>query len=366
MLIKVEHLRKEFSPEVIPIRDLSCEIGQGDVISIIGPSGTGKSTFLNLLNRLEEPTAGKIWFDGEDTTAPGYDLNEMRKKMGMVFQSFNLFSHLTLAENIMLGPVRLLGRSRQQAYDTAIRLLQTVGLADRALSLPHELSGGQQQRAAIARAMAMEPKVLLLDEPTSALDPTMVGEVLAVIRSLARSRVTMLIVTHEMNFAREVSDRVFYLDEGTVYEEGTPEQIFGHPLKENTRRFIRKLKVLELNINSRNYDFLGTAGEINRYCNKNQIPWKTAHRVRLAFEELVQQILIPVLAQPDIQTVIEYSEAGESAVMTVHYNGPAFDVTEKGEELALKVLKSAVSDMSYTWDENAERPNQAVLHIRTA
>ena len=366
MLIKVEHLRKEFSPEVIPIRDFNCEIGQGDVISIIGPSGTGKSTFLNLLNRLEEPTAGKIWFDGEDTTAPGYDLNEMRKKMGMVFQSFNLFSHLTLAENIMLGPVRLLGRSRQQAYDTALSLLKTVGLADRALSFPHELSGGQQQRAAIARAMAMEPKVLLFDEPTSALDPTMVGEVLAVIRSLARSGVTMLIVTHEMNFAREVSNRVFYIDEGAVYEEGAPDQIFDHPQKENTRRFICKLKVLEMNIDSWNYDFLGMAGEIDQYCSKNQIPYKTAHRVRLAFEELVQQMLIPVLAQPDIQTVIEYSEAEESAVLTVRYGGPAFNVTKQGNELSLKVLQSAVSDMAYTWDETAERPNQAVLRIRTA
>ena len=366
MLIKVEHLRKEFTPDVVPIRDFNCEIEQGDVISIIGPSGTGKSTFLNLLNRLEEPTGGKIWFDDEDTTAPGYDLNHMRKKMGMVFQSFNLFSHLTLAENIMLGPVRLLGRSRQQAYDTALKLLKTVGLADRALSLPSELSGGQQQRAAIARAMAMEPKVLLFDEPTSALDPTMVGEVLAVIRDLARSGVSMLIVTHEMAFARAISSRVFYMDGGGIYEEGTPEQIFDHPLKENSRRFIRKLKVLELNIDSRDYDFLGMAGEIDRYCSKNQIPYTTAHRVRLAFEELVQQMLIPALKHPDIQTVIEYSEAEESAVLTVRYNGPAFDVTADGDALSLKVLRSAVSDMAYAWDENAERPNQAVLRIRTA
>ena len=282
----------------------------------------------------------------------------------MTFQSFNLFSYLTLAENIMLGPARLLGRSRQQAYDTALRLLQSVGLADRTLSLPQELSGGQQQRAAIARAMAMEPKVLLLDEPTSALDPTMVGEVLAVIRSLARSGVTMLIVTHEMNFAREVSDRVFYIDEGTVYEEGTPEQIFDHPQRENTRRFIRKLKVLELNIGNRGYDFLGMAGEIDRYCSKNQIPYRTANRIRLAFEELVHQMLIPALAQPDIRTVIEYSEAGESAVMTVNYNGPTFDVTARGEELPLKVLQSAVSEMEYTRDENAELPNRAVMRIR--
>ena len=171
VLIKVENLRKEFSPKVIPIRDFNCEIEQGDVISIIGPSGTGKSTFLNLLNRLEEPTAGKIWFDGEDTTAPGYDLNEMRKKMGMVFQSFNLFSHLTLAENIMLGPVRLLGKSRRQAYDTALRLLKTVGLGDRALSLPQELSGGQQQRAAIARGWLWSPKCFCSTSPLQPWTP---------------------------------------------------------------------------------------------------------------------------------------------------------------------------------------------------
>ncbi|MBR3738831.1 MAG: amino acid ABC transporter ATP-binding protein, partial [Clostridia bacterium] len=202
--------------------------------------------------------------------------------------------------------------------------------------------------------------------PTSALDPTMVGEVQAVIRDLSKTGKTMMIVTHEMNFARAISNRVFYMDEGGIYEDGTPEQIFDHPQKENTRRFIRKLKVLELNIENRDYDFFGMAGEIDQYCNKNQIPYKTAHRVRLAFEELVQQMLIPVLPQPDIQTVIEYSEADESAVLTVRYNGPAYDAIKQGNELSLKVLQSAVSDMAYTWGENAERPNQAVLRIRTA
>ncbi|MBR3106928.1 MAG: amino acid ABC transporter ATP-binding protein, partial [Clostridia bacterium] len=222
------------------------------------------------------------------------------------------------------------------------------------------------QRIAIARTLAMDPDIILLDEPTSALDPTMVGEVQAVIRDLSKTGKTLMIVTHEMNFARAISNRVFYMDEGGIYEDGSPEQIFDHPQRENTRRFIRKLKVLELNIDSRDYDFLGMAGEIDQYCNKNQIPYKTAHRVRLAFEELVQQMLIPTLAQPDIQTVIEYSEAEESAVLTVRYNGPAFDVTAKGEALPLKVLKSAVSDMAYTWDDNAERPNQVTMHIRTA
>ncbi|MBR3106676.1 MAG: amino acid ABC transporter ATP-binding protein, partial [Clostridia bacterium] len=223
-----------------------------------------------------------------------------------------------------------------------------------------------KQRIAIARTLAMDPDIILFDEPTSALDPTMVGEVQAVIRDLSKTGKTLMIVTHEMNFARAISNRVFYMDEGGIYEDGSPEQIFDHPQRENTRRFIRKLKVLELNIENKDYDFLGMAGEIEQYCNKNQIPYKTAHRVRLAFEELVQQMLIPTLAQPDIQTVIEYSEAEESAVLTVRYSGPAFDLTKKGDELSLRVLQSAVADMAYAWDENAERPNQATLHIRTA
>ena len=364
-MIKIEHLKKAY-PNAVPLKDVSVEIRDGDVISVIGPSGTGKSTLLRCINLLEKPTEGHIWVDGVDVTDPECDLGRVRQKMGMVFQSFNLFGHLTVIENIMLAPVDLLGKSRQEAYDEGMRLLRTVGLAEKALNYPDELSGGQKQRIAIARTLAMDPDIILLDEPTSALDPTMVGEVQAVIRDLSKTGKTLMIVTHEMNFARAICNRVFYMDEGSIYEDGSPEQIFDHPQKENTRRFIRKLKVLELNIQNRDYDFLGMAGEIDQYCNKNQIPYKTASRIHLAFEELVQQMLIPVLPQPDIQAVIEYSEAEESAYLTVRYGGPSFDVTVKGEKLSLKVLQSAVSDMAYTWDENAERPNQAVLHIRKA
>ena len=364
-MIRIEHLKKEYA-NVTPLKDVNVEIHDGDVISVIGPSGTGKSTLLRCINLLEKPTAGKIWFDDQEITDPKCDINKVRQRMGMVFQSFNLFGHKTVIENIMLAPMVLLGRSKQEAYDTGMRLLRTVGLAEKAFNYPDELSGGQKQRIAIARTLAMDPDVILLDEPTSALDPTMIGEVQAVIRDLARTGKTLLIVTHEMKFARAICSRVFFMDEGGIYEDGSPEQIFDHPQRENTRRFIRKLKVLELNIENKDYDFLGMAGEIEQYCNKNQIPYKTAHRVRLAFEELVQQMLIPTLAQPDIQTVIEYSEAEESAVLTVRYSGPAFDLTKKGDELSLRVLQSAVADMAYAWDENAERPNQATLHIRTA
>ncbi len=351
MLIKVERLRKEFSPEVVPVRDFNCEIEQGDVISIIGPSGTGKSTFLNLLNRLEEPTEGKRWFDGEDTTAPGYDLNEMRKKMGMVFQSFNLFSHLTLAENVMLGPVTLLGRSRQQAYDTALGLLRTVGLADRALSFPHELSGGQQQRAAIARAMAMEPKVLLFDEPTSALDPTMVGEVLAVIRGLAKSGVTMLIVTHEMSFAREVSNRIFYLDEGVVYEEGNPSQIFERPQREKTRLFVRNVKVFRWNARESGKDFIGLSSELESFAYRNMMSPEITRKTRLLIEEVLAQIARSAdINAAELSVSMEYADRKQEAATAVEWLGSAFNPIEEGDEYSRRMIRHVCPDTAWTAD----------------
>ena len=362
-MIRIEHLKKAY-PNVTPLKDVSVDIHHGDVISVIGPSGTGKSTLLRCINLLEKPTDGRIWIDGTEVTAPGCDLGKVRQKMGMVFQSFNLFGHLTVIENIMLAPVDLLGKSRQDAYDEGMRLLRMVGLSEKALNYPDELSGGQKQRIAVARTLAMDPEIILLDEPTSALDPTMVGEVQAVIRDLATTGKTMMIVTHEMNFARAISNRVFYMDEGGIYEDGTPEQIYDHPQKENTRRFVRKLKVLEFSIESRHYDFLATAGEIDKYSRKNQIPWKMANRIRLAFEELVQQTLIPALKHPDIRIVIEYSEVAESATMTVRYNGPAFDATTQEEGLSRKVLESTVSEMIYERTDDPECTNQVTLHIR--
>ena len=218
-MISIQHLKKVY-PNVTPFSDVNVKIEKGEVISIIGPSGTGKSTLLRCLNLLETPTSGEIIVDGEAITAKGADISAVRRKMGMVFQAFNLFSHLTVIENIMLGPVDLLKLSRQEAYDEGMHLLNTVGLAEKALSYPDELSGGQKQRVAIARALAMKPEIILFDEPTSALDPTMVSEVLSVIRSLAREGLTMMIVTHEMKFARDVSTRIFYMDEGGIYEDG--------------------------------------------------------------------------------------------------------------------------------------------------
>jgi len=361
-MIRIEHLKKEY-PNVTPLKDVSVEIRDGNVISVIGPSGTGKSTLLRCINQLEKPTAGKIWVDDVEITDPRCDINKVRQKMGMVFQSFNLFGHKTVIENIMLAPMDLLGKSKQEAYDTGMRLLRTVGLAEKALNYPDELSGGQKQRIAIARTLAMDPDVILLDEPTSALDPTMVGEVQAVIRDLAKTGKTMMIVTHEMNFARAISNRVFYMDEGGIYEDGTPEQIFEHPRRENTRRFVRRLKVLELTIESRDYDFLGMAGEIMAYCGKNQIAPKLSNRVQLTFEEAVQMIL-PALENPRLQAVCEYSESTERAEWTLHYGGAHRDLTQTDDELALAVLKGMTERMEYTWNEGAELPNELRLTVR--
>ena len=239
-MIETLNLCKSFgSLEVL--RDISERVDQGEVISIIGPSGSGKSTFLRCLNLLEVPSSGSVFFDGVELTAKGVDIDRHRQKMGMVFQQFNVFPHLTVLENITLAPVLLKKRGPQDAADYAMQLLARVGLSDKAQEHPRRLSGGQKQRLAIVRALAMDPEVMLFDEPTSALDPEMVGEVLAVIQDLVKNGMTTLIVTHEMGFAREVSTRVLFMDEGRIAEQGPPEAIFNKPQNPRTREFLGKV-----------------------------------------------------------------------------------------------------------------------------
>ncbi|HIS01925.1 MAG TPA: amino acid ABC transporter ATP-binding protein [Candidatus Excrementavichristensenella intestinipullorum] len=239
-MITTKGLTKDFGALHV-LRGIDQHVEKGEVVVVIGPSGSGKSTFLRCLTLLEEPTAGQIFLDGEEITAKHVDINRIRRRMGMVFQQFNLFPHKTVLENIMLAPVHLKMATKEQAKEKAMALLERVGLTDKAQSYPKQLSGGQQQRIAIVRALAMDPEVMLFDEPTSALDPEMVGEVLEVMKSLARSGMTMVVVTHEMGFAREVGDRVLFMDEGLVVEEGTPEQVFGNPQNKRTQDFLSKL-----------------------------------------------------------------------------------------------------------------------------
>lgn len=240
VLIKVENLHKDFGGLQV-LKGIDFQVRKGEVVSIIGPSGGGKSTFLRCLNLLEEPTRGKIWFAGEEITAPGVNVNRHRQKMGMVFQHFNVFPHLTVKENITLAPVMLKKKTKEEASEMADKLLERVGLLDKANEYPRRLSGGQKQRLAIVRALAMEPDVMLFDEPTSALDPEMVGEVLEVIKQLAEEGMTIVTVTHEMGFAREVSDRVLFFDGGVIAEEGTPEQVFDNPQNPRTKEFLSKV-----------------------------------------------------------------------------------------------------------------------------
>ena len=240
VLIKVENLQKSFG-ELSVLDGIDLDINKGDVLVIVGPSGSGKSTFLRCLNRLEESTGGSIFFDGEDITDPKVNINKHRQKMGMVFQQFNLFPHLTIMRNLTIGPMKLLGKSKEEAEARAQELLDRVGLGDRANSYPNQLSGGQKQRIAIVRALAMEPEVMLFDEPTSALDPEMVGEVLEVMQELARDGMTMVCVTHEMGFAREVASRVIFIDGGKIVEEGPPTEIFTNPKHPRLQDFLSKV-----------------------------------------------------------------------------------------------------------------------------
>ncbi len=239
-ILRVESLQKSFD-EIKVLKGISTEIKRGEVVCIIGASGSGKSTFLRCLNLLEEPTGGNIYFDGIDITDPKININQHRQKMGMVFQQFNLFPHMTVLKNMTIAPIKVLGLSNEEAEERALKLLERVGLADRADSYPSQLSGGQKQRVAIVRALCMQPEVMLFDEPTSALDPEMVGEVLDVMKQLAKEGMTMAVVTHEMGFAREVADRVFFIDEGVIAEEGTPNEVFNNPKSPRLQDFLSKV-----------------------------------------------------------------------------------------------------------------------------
>ncbi len=239
-MIKVENLHKKFD-ELNVLNGIDIEIQEGQVVCVIGPSGSGKSTFLRCLNMLETPTDGHIYFNNEDLTDPKININLHRQKMGMVFQQFNLFPHMTVLENMTTAPKMLLGLSKADAEERAMQLLARVGLADRADAYPNQLSGGQKQRVAIVRALCMEPEVMLFDEPTSALDPEMVGQVLDVMKDLANQGMTMVVVTHEMGFAREVGDHIVFIDEGVILEQGTPEELFENPQSERLKTFLAKV-----------------------------------------------------------------------------------------------------------------------------
>lgn len=355
-MIKIEHLSKKFG-DLVVLKDISTEIKTGEVVTIIGPSGTGKSTLLRCLNLLETPSGGSITINGEDILDKKTDVAKVRQKMNMVFQSFNLFSHLSVMENLTLGPIKLQGISEQEAQTKALELLRLVGLAEKADSYPDELSGGQQQRVAIARCLAMEPDIILFDEPTSALDPTMIREVLSVIRRLAKEGMTMAIVTHEMDFARDVSNRVLYMDEGLIYEEGTPEQIFEHPQKEKTRAFINRILSYTRRITSPDYDLYAINAEIEAFCEKQILPKKTRNNLLLLVEELLQ-IYTPYLGSVVLDMTITYSEKNDRLELICESTGEQANPIESeslDDELGLMIIRNLTESIDYQWINGKNR-----------
>ncbi len=285
VLISISGLEKSFEEGLVVLDGIDAEIRKGEVISIIGPSGTGKSTFLRCLNLLGKPTGGSVLVGGKDILSRYANVPMLRRKMGMVFQSFNLFDGMSVIDNITLAPVKLLGKTPSQAAEKAMELLRLVGLAEKANAYPAQLSGGQKQRIAIARALAMEPEILLFDEPTSALDPTMVSEVLAVMRLLAKQGMTMLVVTHEMRFAREVCNRVFFMAEGHIYEENSPAELFENPQKELTKVFINQIREFNYRIETADYDYYGMMGAMVVFAEKYNMSYQTITNLQLAVEE---------------------------------------------------------------------------------
>lgn len=360
-MIKVEHLAKKFGTLSV-LEDINVEIHKGEVISIIGPSGTGKSTFLRCLNLLETPTSGSIFIDGVDILSKHTDVPQIRRKMGMVFQSFNIFSHLSVLENLTIGQVKLLGRNKEEAEIKAKELLKMVGLAEKAYSFAEELSGGQKQRVAIARCLSMDPEIILFDEPTSALDPTMVSEVLAVIRRLARDGMTMAIVTHEMDFARDVSNRVFYMDEGLIYEDGPPQQIFSNPAKPKTRAFINRIRSFFYHIDSPDYDLYAMNAEIEHFCEKHVLTNKTVNNVLLIIEECLS--INAALGKPfNIDLTISYSEKHDSLEITFDTVGEEENIfdTIGEDDLSLTIIKGMTDNIEY---QNIEGRNKIIMYMK--
>ena len=284
-MLKLIHIKKSFG-DITPLKDVNATINKGDVITIIGPSGTGKSTLIRCINRLDDATSGEIIFHEKNIYDENYNIIDVRKKIGMIFQSYTLFNNLNVIENLTVAPINIYKINKGEAYEKARELLKRFSLIDKENNYPHELSGGQKQRVAILRAIMVEPEILLFDEPTSALDPTMVDEVINIINDLNKKGLTMLIVTHDLNFARKVSKRVFYMDEGTVYEEGTPEEIFDNPKKEKTKNFINKINSFNKTIDKTSFNLLLFISEFVKYLNNKNVNIKTVNLLSVLIEEI--------------------------------------------------------------------------------
>ena len=359
-LIEVKGLYKSFG-DLEVLRNVNLTVEEGEKIAIIGGSGCGKSVFLRSLELLEVPDDGQIFIDGEEITARHANVNKIRRKMGMVYQKFYLFSHMNVMDNLCLAPVKLAGMSRADAEAHAMDWLAKVGLTSKAYAMPANLSGGQQQRIAICRSLMMNPKVLLFDEPTSALDPTMVGEVLAMIRMLTKHNMTMLIVTHEMNFAREVADRVLFFADKGIYEQGTPKEIFDAPKGEKTIAFIRKLKYFGYEVTDRNFDLLAMQGGIRNFAEKYGLGSRLAYRLELCSDELIHEMIAGCYSENapvKIGLDISYSEADGSTMISLTSAGKSFNpfkVDDDDVHLGVSMLKNTAKKIAHSFTEGLNR-----------
>ncbi len=359
-LIEVRDLKKSFgSLDVLKGIDLTVE--QGERIAIIGGSGCGKSVFLRSLCLLEKPDAGQVFIDGQEITANGARVDEIRRSMGMVFQKFHLFSEMDVMDNLCLAPTHILHMPREQAEEKAMELLRQVGLSSRAHAWPTVLSGGQQQRIAICRCLMMEPKVLLFDEPTSALDPTMVGEVLAVIRMLAKRDLGMLIVTHEMNFAREVADRVLFFADGSIYEQGTPAEIFDAPKREKTVSFIHKIKYFTYEITHRDFDLMQLQGGIQNFGEKYGLDQRHTYRLQMCCEELIYEMLnrcYPNREMVNMNLSISHAESDGATQIDIDCGGARYNPFEQEEDnLGVTILKKMSRQLDFHYADERNRIN---------
>ncbi|MBR0261695.1 MAG: amino acid ABC transporter ATP-binding protein [Selenomonadaceae bacterium] len=362
-IIEVHGLKKSFD-KLDVLRGVDLTVEEGERIAIIGGSGCGKSVFLRCLELLEIPNAGKIFIAGHEITAPNVDIDRIRRNMGMVWQKFNLFTHMDVMENLTVAPIKLLGMTKEAAREKAMQLLAQVGLTSKAESYPEFLSGGQQQRIAICRSLMMNPKVILFDEPTSALDPTMVGEVLAVIRMLAKQDLTMIIVTHEMNFAREVATRILFFADGEIYEQGTPAEIFDAPKRPKTVAFIHKQKYFNYEISERHFDLMKMQGGIHMFAEKYGLTARQSNRLQLCCEELIYEMLEHSCTGENIVEItldIAYAEINNSVGVKFSCAGKLYNPLDRDfdemeeENLGAMILHNLSQNYSHEYSDGVNK-----------
>ena len=371
-MLELKNVTHQFHKDEPVLQQVSLHVAEGEFVAVIGRSGAGKTTLLKLFNGMVMPQQGTVRVDGDCLSQCSRKrLRQIQQKIAVIYQDFCLVSESTALENVLHGALYrnpfwrvMTGCFTEQDSKKAQEALAKVGLAGKADALVSTLSGGEKQRVAIARTLAMGPEIILFDEPTSALDPAMVGEVQAVIRELSRSGKTMMIVTHEMEFARSICNRVFYMDEGGIYEEGPPEQVFQNPVRERTRRFIRRLQILELVVDSRNYDFAAVESRIREHCSKQHLSPSLQNRLQLVFEELVHQQLVRGSGLSTIKLLVEIPQEQNSCTVTICYGGEKHNVLEDADPLSRKVLEGLASELRHEWNEEKKLRNAVIISLR--